>query len=191
MDWSRPKDTLILHRWSVSYRCSSSTPMQCSGCPTPGRTSSNQQQCSQLSSAGHAQCACLWFWLWGPRQASKSPLMSLFPRRSMLHIGYGPLAKPCYEQQACHLLYVSPVVHNLYYVSHIVQLLHIESAIAIPLLGFPIIGSYESWLWLAQAIRNVLTFYVVFCRLGLHVGGNVYGLARPILQPVLALVPTK
>jgi hypothetical protein len=36
------------------------------------------------------------------------------------------------------------IVHNLYYVSHVEELLYIESAAATALLGFPVLGSRQS-----------------------------------------------
>jgi hypothetical protein len=36
------------------------------------------------------------------------------------------------------------IVYNLYYISHVEVLLHIESAAATALLGFPVLGSRQS-----------------------------------------------
>jgi hypothetical protein len=36
------------------------------------------------------------------------------------------------------------IVHNLYYVSHVEELLQIESAAATALIGFPVLGSCQS-----------------------------------------------
>jgi hypothetical protein len=83
------------------------------------------------------------------------------------------------------------VVHDLCYVSHIVQVLDIESALATPLFGFPVLHSCESWLQLPAAVGNVLPLYVVLPRPTLHVEGDVRYLGRPVLRIILALISTK
>jgi hypothetical protein len=83
------------------------------------------------------------------------------------------------------------VVHDLCYVSQVVQVLDTESAAATPLFGFPILRSCELWLRLPPAVRNVLPLYVVLPRPTLHVGGDVHCLGRPVLRTILALVSTK
>ena len=73
------------------------------------------------------------------------------------------------------------IIHYFYYVSYIVQILHIESALAILLFGFPILRSCELWMRLPAPVGNVLYLNIVLPRPMLHVGGDIQCLVKPIL----------
>ena len=80
------------------------------------------------------------------------------------------------------------IIHDLCYVSHVVQVLDIEFASTIPLFGFLVLRLCESWLQLLVAIGNVLPLYVVLLRPTLHDGDDVQCLIGPVIQTILALI---
>jgi hypothetical protein len=117
------------------------------------------------------------FHLQGPLNVHAHDLSNEDPNKQAIHYPrsyfYGdlccvpgtiPLPDLAVNNKAVLVCMSRAVVHDLCYVSHVVQVLHIEFASATPLFGVPVLCSCKSWLGLPKAVGKVLPLYVVLLR---------------------------